>query len=63
MLLLILRIPLVRLAYGTPGFPWAATLLTGKAVAIFSLSLFAQGATLILVRGFYALHNTKILLL
>jgi putative peptidoglycan lipid II flippase len=60
MLLLILRIPLVRLAYGTPEFPWAATLLTGKAVAIFSLSLFAQGATLILVRGFYALHNTKI---
>jgi putative peptidoglycan lipid II flippase len=60
MLLLILRIPLVRLAYGAPGFPWAATLLTGRAVAIFSLALFAQGAILILVRAFYALHNTKI---
>lgn len=59
MLLLILRIPLVRLAYGAPTFPWSATLLTGKAVAIFSLSLFAQGGVHLLIRGFYALHNTK----
>lgn len=60
MLLLILRIPLVRLAYGSSDFPWPATLLTGKAVAILSLSLFAQGGIHILVRAFYALHNTTI---
>jgi len=60
MLLLILRIPLVRLAYGSPSFPWSATLLTGKAVALMSLTLFAQGGIHILVRGFYALHNTKV---
>lgn len=59
LLLLILRIPLVRLAYGTPNFPWSATLLTGKAVAIFSLSLFAQGGMHILIRSFYALHDTR----
>lgn len=58
MLLLILRIPLVRLAYGTSTFPWPATLLTGKSVAILSIALFAQGGIHILVRAFYALHNT-----
>ena len=59
-LLLILRIPLVRLAYGSKEFPWATTLLTGKTVAILSLSLFAQGALHIVNRAFYALHNTKL---
>lgn len=59
MLLLILRIPLVRLAYGAPEFPWAATILTGKTVAILSVSLFAQGAIQILVRAYYATQNTK----
>jgi putative peptidoglycan lipid II flippase len=58
MLLLILRIPLVRIAYGASDFPWAATLLTGKAVAILSIALFAQGGSHLLVRANYALHNT-----
>lgn len=57
--LLILRIPLVRLAYGSSAFPWDATLLTGRAVAILCIGLFAQGSIHILVRAFYALHNTK----
>jgi len=59
MLLVILRLPLVRVVYGTKSFPWATTLLTGKTLAILSLSLFAQAAIHILVRAFYALHNTK----
>lgn len=59
MLLLILRLPLVRIVYGTKAFPWATTLLTGKTLAVLSLSLFAQAAIHILVRAFYALHNTK----
>ena len=58
-LLIVLRLPLVRIVYGTKQFPWATTLLTGKTVAILSLSLFAQGIIHILVRAFYALHNTK----
>jgi putative peptidoglycan lipid II flippase len=59
MILLILRIPAVRLAFGTANFPWEATILTGKVVALFALSVFAQSAIQILVRGFYALNNTK----
>ncbi len=59
MILLILRVPAVRLAFGTANFPWQATLLTGKVVALFAISVFAQSAVQILVRGFYALSNTR----
>ncbi|MFH0942776.1 MAG: murein biosynthesis integral membrane protein MurJ [Candidatus Beckwithbacteria bacterium] len=59
MILLILRLPIVRLAFGTKNFPWQATLLTGQAVALFAVSVFAQAAIQILVRGFYALSNTR----
>lgn len=60
MLLLILRIPLVRLAYGAAEFPWAATVLTGRVVAILSLSVFASATIHVLNRGYYAMHNTKV---
>jgi len=59
MILLILRLPIVRLAFGTKNFPWQATLLTGQVVALFAISVFAQAAIEILVRGFYALSNTR----
>ena len=60
MLLLILRVPLVRLAYGAAEFPWSATLLTGKVVAILALSVFASASIHVLTRAYYALHNTKL---
>lgn len=59
MIMLILRLPAVRLAFGARSFPWEATLLTSQAVALFAISVFAQSAIQILVRGFYALSNTK----
>lgn len=58
-ILLVLRIPLVRILYGAKTFPWSATLLTGRAVAILSLSIFAQSAHHIMSRSFYALEDTK----
>jgi len=60
MMLLILRIPIVRLAFGTRNFPWEATLLTGKVVALFAVSVFAQSVVQVFVRGFYALSNTRL---
>lgn len=57
-LLLILRIPIVRLAYGARDFPWEATTSTGRVVAILAISIAAQAMIHILVRAFYALHNT-----
>lgn len=57
--LIVLRIPLVRILFGAKDFPWAATILTGKMVAILSLAIFAYASTQLLTRAFYALQNTK----
>lgn len=59
-IVLVLRIPLVRLAYGADSFPWAETVLTGKLVSILALSIAARSLTHVVVRVFYALHNTTV---
>ena len=58
-LLLILRVPVVRFAFGTYNFPWTATVLTGKLVAIVSVSIAAQALVHLLNRAFYALKDTR----
>jgi len=58
-LFLVLRIPIVRLVFGASQFDWEATVLTGKTLAFFSISIFAQGLIYLISRGFYALHDTK----
>ncbi|HZJ18633.1 MAG TPA: murein biosynthesis integral membrane protein MurJ [Patescibacteria group bacterium] len=58
-LLLVLRIPIVRLLFGAGQFDWAATVLTGQTLAFFSISIFAQALFSLISRGFYALHDTK----
>lgn len=59
-LILILRIPVVRLVYGASKFDWPATVLTGKTLAFFAVSIFAQALITLVLRAFYALHDTKI---
>jgi len=58
-LFLVLRIPIVRLVFGAAQFDWEATVLTGRTLAFFSVSLFAQALIYLVSRGFYALHDTK----
>lgn len=58
-LFLVLRIPIVRLIYGTTQFDWPATVLTGRTLAFFSISIFASSLSYLIARGFYALHDTK----
>lgn len=58
-LLLILRIPIVRLVYGTNNFPWKATLTTGRIVAIIAISIVAQAMVQLFIRAFHALKDTK----
>ena len=58
-LLIILRIPIVRLVFGAARFDWKATVLTGQILAFFSISLFAQSAVHLLARAFYALYDSK----
>ena len=58
-LVLILRLPFVRLVFGTRNFPWESTVMTGKLVAIIAISIVAQAMTHLLTRAFYALKDTK----
>ncbi len=58
-IVLVLRIPLVRLAFGAKNFPWEATLLTGKALAFLSLAIAPQAVTNTLTRALHALKDTK----
>ncbi len=58
-ILLILRVPLIRIVYGAARFPWESTVKTSYALAFFSLSIPIQSIVLLLNRGFYALKDTK----
>lgn len=58
MLFLVLRVPLVRLVYGAAQFDWPATVLTGRVMGFFVISLFAQALIYLIYRAFYALHDT-----
>lgn len=59
-LLLVLRVALVRLAFGVAEFPWSATIITAEALGILALSIPAQAFTHLLVRSFYALNNAVV---
>jgi putative peptidoglycan lipid II flippase len=59
-LILVLRIPIVRLFFGASQFDWEATVLTGRVLAFLSISIFAQALMALIYRAFYALHNTVI---
>ncbi|OGH24133.1 MAG: hypothetical protein A3B47_04670 [Candidatus Levybacteria bacterium RIFCSPLOWO2_01_FULL_39_24] len=59
-IMLVLRIPIVRLAFGADKFDWTATVLTGHILAFLSLSIFAQALIVLFYRAFYALHNSFI---
>jgi len=49
----------VRLVFGVSQFDWEATVLTGKTLAFFAISLFAQSLVQLIARGFYALYDSK----
>ncbi len=57
-ILLVLRVPLVRLVFGAKNFPWEATLTTARVVGIMSLFLGARSASQLMIRAFYALQDT-----
>lgn len=54
----VLRIPLVRLAFGASQFDWPATVQTGYALSMFAVGIIGQAVTLHFVRAFYALRDT-----
>ncbi len=58
-LLIVLRIPIVRIIFGAKSLPWIATVLTGRTLAILTLSATAIAAMQLITRSFFALHDTK----
>jgi putative peptidoglycan lipid II flippase len=57
--LIVLRIPMVRLVYGTKIFDWDATVQTGMVLSVYAIAIVAQTLMSILSRAFFALHDTK----
>lgn len=57
--LMVARIPVVRLIFGTDIFTWDSTVETSLVVSAFAIGIFSQAANSILARAFYALHDTK----
>ncbi len=58
-LFIVLRAQIVRVILGSGSFSWDNTRLVAAAVAIFSLSILAQGMTALLSRVYYAAGDTK----
>ncbi|KKU56882.1 MAG: hypothetical protein UX78_C0002G0062 [Candidatus Amesbacteria bacterium GW2011_GWA2_47_11] len=58
-LFIVLRVPIVRLVFGSRSFPWAATLTTGKTLAVLASAATFTAIMQLVVRAFYALHDTK----
>ncbi len=58
-LLVVLRAQIVRVILGTGKFGWSDTILTINALQYLTLGLLAEALMLLLVRGFFALEDTK----
>src|SRR3972149_816192 len=58
-LFIVLRAQIVRTILGTGRFSWSDTKLTAATLALFAISLLAQGLILLLVRGYYAAGRTR----
>jgi putative peptidoglycan lipid II flippase len=57
--LITLRAQIIRVVLGSGAFNWQDTILTMNTLAFFSISLFAQASIPLLVRVFYARHDSK----
>lgn len=54
----VLRIPIVRLAFGGARYTWQDTVQTGYVLSAFAVGVFAYALSLLVTRAFYALHDT-----
>ena len=58
-LFIVLRAQIVRVILGSGSFSWENTRLVAASLAIFSISVLAQGMVALLSRAYYAIGNTK----
>ncbi len=58
-LFIILRIPTIRIFFGTSIFDWNSTVETGMVLSAFAIGIPFQATVALLARAFYATHDTK----
>ncbi len=58
-LIITLRAQIIRVVLGTGAFDWQDTISTMNTLGFFALSLFAQATMPLLIRVFYARHNSS----
>ncbi len=58
-LFIVLRAQIVRVILGSPTFSWENTRLVAASLAVFSISVVAQGMIALLSRAYYAKGDTK----
>ncbi len=58
-LFIILRAQIVRVALGSGKFNWENTILTAQSLMFLTFGLFAEALIMLLVRGFFAVEDTK----
>lgn len=58
-LFIVLRAQIVRVVLGAGAFSWTDTRLTAAALALFAISVAAQGIILLLIRAYYAAGETS----
>lgn len=59
-LIIALRAQIIRVVLGTGNFDWQDTILTMNTLGLFAISLFAQATIPLLIRVFYARHNSAL---
>ncbi len=59
MIFIVLRAQIVRVILGSGAFNWDSTRLTAACLALFTISLAAQGLELLFIRAYYAAGMTK----
>ncbi len=58
-IILVLRLPIVRLAYGVGEFDWWATIITSWCLFLLSIAILGQVVAGLSLRAFYAIHETR----
>jgi len=58
MILLVLRLPIVRIVYGTGQFDWWDTIVTSWALALLSGAVIGQAVVALVMRAFFAMKET-----
>lgn len=58
-LVIVLRMPIVRLAIGVGNWDWQNTILAAWCLALLSFNMLAQSVNSVTIRAFFAVHETK----